>query len=121
MDLQTFVALLPVFLGHFVLILPHLLLLLVLSLILGFPFALHFILLHLHLVLPLFYLPSIRSHSPPPVGTSKGSCKGRGRGRGRGTAMVGVYHLPLVHPLIGDVVGAGNMVGVGRQEGVLFL
>ena len=52
-DLQTFAALFSIFIGHFVPILPHPLLLLVLSLIIGFLFSFHFILLHLRLVLPL--------------------------------------------------------------------
>ena len=31
-----------------------------------------------------------------------------------GTAMIGVHHLPLVHLLMGDMVGAGNMLGIGE-------
>ena len=119
-DLQTFVALLLVFLDHFVLILPHLLLLLILSLILGFLFTLHFI-LHLYLVLPLLYL-LLLGLVVLLLLILLGAVVGvRAVRRVGGTAMIGVHHLPLVHPLMGAMVGAGDMARVGRQEGTLFL
>ena len=42
-------------------------------------------------------------------------------GVGGKSIMIGVHHLPLVHSVMGDVAGAGNTVGVGEQEGTLFL
>ena len=84
---------------------PHLLLLLILSLIVGFMFALHFILLHLYLVYPLLYLfflglvvllLLVLLRAIVGVWVIIGAMGGIGE-----TAMIGVHYLPLLHPLMG--------------------
>ena len=70
---------------------------------------------------PVHVVPSIRSC------TSRAGSRGRSYGRSRGRAtggvggaiMIGTHHMPLVLPVMRDMVGASNTVG--GWEGTSFL